>query len=295
MVRQKKSPNGMAYETVTRGLIAELERGDVPPWIQPWNGATGMPMSLASGRSYSGINVLSLWSATSAYGFGSRWWLTFRQARELGGHVRRGERGTSVLAFSIRDVDEIDESGTETRRLAFARNFRVFNAEQCEGITIPDEPSPPTEVERDAQIDGFVAATGATVVHRGTRALYRPRADRIEMPQPGRFRDRGSYYATLLHELVHWAGHPDRLARERGTRFGDDAYAREELVAELGAALLCAEFGVPGQLQHAAYLGHWVAQLKADARLLVRSAAAAQRAVDYLRRVVAPESAQSAS
>lgn len=292
---KKKRDKATAGDTIANELIAELERGGVVPWIQPWSGAVGMPTSLATGKGYSGINILALWGATQVHAFGSAYWTTYANAVRMGGHVRRGQHGTKIIAVSVAEEPEADVDGEESRqRRLFTRALTVFNVEQCEGVPEPDGPAPIPDEERDAVLDEWVAATGADIVHRGTRACYRPREDRIEMPRRERFNDAANYYSTILHELVHWTGHESRLAREqRGAT--DGSYAREELVAEMGAAFLCAEYGVPGELQHARYLSHWVRALQADPKLLLRSASAAQKAVDWLRAHQKPVAATEAA
>ncbi len=280
------------YTRVTDQIIASLEKG-VRPWMQPWSAAntTGRivrPLR-ANGLPYQGVNVLMLWAEAVERGFNAPSWMTFKQAKELGGHVRKGERGSLVVYASklIRSEENAETGEETTRQIPFLKGYTVFNVEQIDGL--PDSfrtPAPPRleTVERIEHADRFVTGTGAIVRHGGNRAFYAQRADYIQMPGLQAFRDRESYYATLMHELTHYAGHPSRLGRTFGKRFADKAYAVEELVAEMGAAFLCADLDLTPQPreEHASYLAHWLDVLKADKRAIFTAASAAQRAADYL-------------
>lgn len=285
-MEKRMSKRKSAYDEIMRTLIAEIERG-VPPWIQPWRSAPlGMPANVVSGKIYTGINTLALWAATRRSEFDSRWWLTFRQARALGGSVRRGERGTTVMLWMRRSVSDVDDRGEEIEREKIvARAFTVFNVEQTDGTrtrALDEHRGTEEIVDRDERIEKWITAIGADIQHRGSAACYSRGSDRIVIPRRARFDDSHRYYATLAHELVHWTGHASRLNRDPGARFGDEAYAREELVAEIGASFVCGSFGLPGTVRHAAYLAHWMEQMTATPRLLVQCASAAARAAQYL-------------
>lgn len=281
------------YERVTNQIIAALEQG-VRPWTKPWNaehaaGRITRPLR-ANGVPYRGINVLMLWSESIDKGYAAPIWMTFKQALELGANVRKGERGSRVVyAASVTRPDIDAESGEETGRdIPFLKSYTVFNVEQIDGLPAqycalarkPDE-----SLERIQHAEGFVAATKASITHGCNRACYAVDADRIQMPPFESFRDAVSYYATLIHELTHWTRHPARLAREFGRkRFGDAGYAMEELVADLGAAFLCADLGLTPEPRedHAAYLSSWLQVLKGDKRAIFTAASQAQRAADFL-------------
>lgn len=279
------------YAEVTRRVVEALDRG-VRPWSCPWSrGAAGGGMlpRRHGGEPYRGVNVLLLWSAAMERGFTSRTWLTYRQAEALGGQVRKGERGTMVVyagQFSpSKEGTEAAEGEAPARRsVAFLRSYTVFNTEQVDGLAAPAAPEAPGAVQPDADALALVARSGATVRHGGDRAFYAPGPDLVQMPEASRFRDAAAYFGTLAHELVHWTGHPDRLARQFGQRFGDQAYAMEELVAELGAAFVCAgsQLSPEPREDHAAYLAEWLAVLKHDKRAIFTAAAQAQRAADLL-------------
>jgi antirestriction protein ArdC len=277
MRKKKKAARAALHETVAMELIRGLEEGGVPPWIAPWSTEGGRPANLTTSRVYRGINILILWSAMRSRGFQERWWCTYRQAIALGGHVRKGERGTPVVFWRPRDPAPDEEPGARPRWLSGSAT--VFNLEQCDGL--PDVHKEAVDVVTDQRIDKWVEATGIHIRHGGGQAHYTPTEDAIQLPDRTSFSDHGNYYATLMHELVHATAHPSRLDRKQG-RFGDDVYAREELIAEMGAAFLCAEFGLPGELQHVAYLDHWIRVLRADPRVLLRTASAAQKATDWL-------------
>jgi antirestriction protein ArdC len=281
------------YARVTDSIVAHLEQG-VRPWVRPWNadhaaGRVALPRR-HSGEPYRGINILLLWAETMTKGFAQPVWMTYRQAEALHAHVRRGERG-SLVVYADRCVRTgVDAHGEELEtEFPFLKAYTVFNVEQIEGL--PDTyytsaPQPSTRLPPIDAAEAFLAATGATIRHAGHQAYYSPSADVVVLPPPESFLDAEAYAATKAHELTHWTKHPTRLDRNLGgTRVGDEGYAREELVAELGAAFLCSELGVTAEPRedHAAYLAHWLRILKADKRAILQAAAHAQKAMDYLR------------
>jgi antirestriction protein ArdC len=281
------------YSRVTNKIIADLERG-VRPWLKPWNaehaaGRITRPLR-ANGQAYKGINVLMLWGDAELKGFVCPIWMTFRQAQELGAHVKKGEHGSLVVYADKITRTETDESGEESlREIAFMKGYTVFNCEQIEGLPphfYATAVTPPvSDLERIANAESFAANSGATVRHGGNRAFYSITDDYVQMPPFACFRDAESYYATLLHELTHWTRHASRLDREFGRkRWGDAGYAAEELVAELGSAFLCADLDVTAEPRddHSSYLASWLDVVKNDNRAIFTAAAHAQRAADYL-------------
>ena len=281
------------YDKITNQIVAELEKG-VRPWHQPWNaehsaGRITRPLR-GNGIPYQGINVLMLWSAAMEKGFSAPIWMTFKQALELNAHVRKGEHGSLVVYADKMIRTETDaRTGEESEHaIPFMKGYTVFNVEQIEGL--PEhyyaQPEVRTDsVQRIANADAFFAATGANVVHGGSRACYVPSTDNIHMPCIDFFRDSESYYATLAHEATHWTRHPSRLDREFGRkRFGDEGYAMEELVAELGSAFLAADLALTPEVRddHAAYIASWIKVLKDDTRAIFTAASHAQRATDFL-------------
>lgn len=277
------------YEKVTDRIIAQLEAGTVP-WVKPWtpSGAVrptgGLPVNV-SGRAYRGINTLILMVAGMPYA--SNVWLTYQQARKLGGHVRKGEKGTTVVLWKKgRTYTEQNAAGEDVeRRGFFATTFTVFNVEQCEGLPVDIAPALATVAPSELVAD-YLSEGGPKLRHGGDRAYYSPSGDVVTMPKPASFGSYEAYLSTLYHELVHSTGHADRLARlERGAVFGDHAYSKEELVAELGAAFLCERSGIERPEltgNSAAYIAHWLGVLKSDRKLLVQAAAAAQKACDHI-------------
>lgn len=280
------------YQKVTDKIIADLEQGELT-WLKPWSaGNTGgrivKPLR-HNGQPYNGINVLMLWGAALEGGFASPYWMTFRQAKELGAFVRKGERGSQVVyASTITQTEEQENGGEEERTIPFMKAYAVFNVEQIDGL--PERyyvrPEPVIDpAERIEHAEGFFAATEADVRHGGNQAFYSGGSDHVQMPVFECFRSPEAYYATLAHELTHWTKHPKRLDREFGRkRWGDEGYAREELVAELGAAFLCADLGLTPEAgtDHAAYIQSWLKVLKEDKRAIFSAAAHAQKAADYL-------------
>jgi antirestriction protein ArdC len=244
----------------------------------------------ANGIPYQGINVLELWSAALISGHAAPIWMTFKQAQELGGHVRKGEHGWQVVYVSKITRTERDEATGEEkgREIPFMRSYTVFNVEQIDGLpahyyaVVSPKIDP---VLRNERSEAFFAATGAEVRHGGTRACYDPIADVVQLPPFESFRDAESYYGTRGHETVHWTQHRSRLGRDFGRkRRGDEGYAMEELVAELGAAFLCADLDLTPEVRddHAAYIAIWIHVLKHDKRAIFSAASHAQRAVDFL-------------
>jgi antirestriction protein ArdC len=280
------------YQRVTDKIVADLEKGELT-WVKPWNsgnmdGKVVRPLR-HNGVPYSGINVLMLWGAAVESSFSSPFWMTFKQAQELGAHVRKGEKGSLVVyANTITRTEEGEDGSEEERTIPFMKGYTVFNVEQIEGLPAHYHAKAEAAIDpaqRNAQAEAFFAATGATVRQGGNSAHYSGGTDHVQMPVFESFRSPEAYYATLAHELTHWTKHETRLARDFGRkRWGDEGYAKEELVAELGAAFLCADLGLtpePG-MDHAAYIQSWLKVLKDDKRAIFAAASHAQKAADYL-------------
>lgn len=266
-----------------------VRRQSTRPWVRPWTGGA-VSRPLRAGRTpYRGINVLWLWMAAEAGGFSSPFWLTYHQAQLQGGQVRKGERGTIAIFYKsyskvVEDCDTGDARDASRRVL---KSFVVFNASQIDNLPERFRPvaaSLPDPDGRDRALDAFFDAIPARVRHCGDEAYYSPAIDQINMPDIAAFTDRDNYRATRAHELAHWTGHDSRLARSLGGRFGSDAYAMEELVAELASAMLGAELGLPTAHldNHASYLASWLRVLRADSRAIRTAAAKAEEASGYL-------------
>jgi antirestriction protein ArdC len=273
------------YQIITDRIVELLERG-VVPWRKPWR-TSGGPRSLASGKAYRGVNVFML----NCAGFESPYWLTFKQAQGRGGSVRKGERSSIVVFWKWLEREERDaETGRlAKRRFPLLRYYRVFNVEQCDGIEYPatrvDESAIPAIERCDAVVDAMPKRP--TIEHHGEQALYRPSTDTVVMPRRPRFTSPEAYYTTLYHELTHATGHKSRLNRAgiaEPSRFGSQSYAREELVAEMGAAFLCGHTGIdPATIeQSASYVDSWLGRLRNDRKLVVTAAAQAQKASDFI-------------
>ena len=278
-------------ETITQAIIERLEAG-TRPWIQPWTGANISRPLRACGTPYRGINTLCLWMAAAGGGYASPYWLTYRQAQLQGGQVRKGERGTIAIFYKAYSKEVADEATgdvhDETRRVL--KSFVVFNACQIDDLPERFFPTPaplPQPSVRDQELESFFSSIPAKLRHFGDEAYYRPLADEITMPDPAAFIDFDHYRATLAHELAHWTGHPSRLARDLGCRFGSEAYAVEELIAEIAAAMVGAELGLPvAHLDHhASYVASWLKVLKADSRAVLTAAAKAEEACSLLLRL----------
>jgi antirestriction protein ArdC len=279
------------YESITYRVIAAIEEG-AGEWQMPWHrSGVGRPLNAHTKKPYRGVNVVALWAAADAYGYGTSFWATYKQWRELSAQVRKGERASLIVFWKELEQEiEDDETGKrELKKTLFARASWVFNAEQIDGWTPPSAPAR-NLVQALDQAEAFTAATGADVRHSGDRAYYRRADDHVQMPERERFTGSETstpteaYYATLLHELTHWTGHDSRLDRDLSGRFGNEAYAMEELVAELAAAFLCADLSITNtpRPDHAAYIANWLAVLKRDKRAIFTAARKAAQATDYL-------------
>ena len=283
------------YTRITGKIVASLEAG-VRPWIKPWsadNAAGRITRPLRhNGMPYSGINILMLWASAVEQGFGSPSWMTFKQALELNACVRKGEKGSLVVyANSITKTEQDDAGEDVEREIHFLKGYTVFNCDQIEGL--PEryyvKPEPKLNpVQRIEHAEAFFAATGFQIRYGGGRAYYAQEPDYIQMPPIEAFTDAEAFYSTLAHESVHATKHPTRLERDFGRKsWGDEGYAHEELVAELGSAFLCADLELTPEVMedHASYIACWLKVLKNDNRAIFGAAAHAQRAVDYLHKL----------
>jgi len=271
------------YEIITNQILAALEQGEVP-WRKPWRVLP--PANLITKKPYRGINVFLLGFA----GYGSQYWLTFNQAKQLGGNIRRGEHGTKIVfwKFDTRET-ETPDGEVEERKFAFLRYFTVFNLEQTEGLKALLDLPPAFPIESAESIVRGMPDPPA--FEQDSRASYIPSQDTVTMPSRTAFGSQEEYYSTLFHELTHATGHAKRLGRdgfEAPQQFGSESYSKEELIAEMGSAMLCGVAGIEQNTlaNSAAYLKSWIARLKADSKLVISAASAAQKAADYIRGIV---------
>jgi len=280
------------YDDITNKIIAELEEGRVP-WVQPWGTAAAkaplaMPKNAATGRGYSGINVLILWGAVIQHGFPGQSWLTFRQALSLGGNVRKGEHGTTVI-YADRFIPDDEkkrarETGEDAHAIPFLKRFTVFNAAQCEGlpedVAVAAPPPPPGLIE--PKVEALIQATGIDFRIGGNRAYYVPAHDYVQVPPPNAYFEPINWHRTALHELGHASGAAHRLNRNLSGSFGSKLYSVEEITAELISAFCCASLGIVPTVRHADYIGSWLECLREDNRAIIRAASQASKAADWL-------------
>ena len=278
------------YEDITNRIIGELEAGRLP-WVQPWGSPSvsaplGIPRNAATGRRYSGINVLILWGAVVQHGYAVQSWLTFRQALGLGGNVRKGEGGTTVV-YADRFVPDDERQrarydGEAPRAIPFLKRFTVFNVEQCDGL--PEDVAknaPPTAAYLILpQVEELIRATGADIRIGGDKAYYDVAGDFIRVPPPQAFFEPINWHRTALHELGHYAG--IRLGRDLSGAFGTKKYANEEIICELSTSFVCATLGIVPTVRHVDYIASWAEVLQEDSRAIVRAASAASKAAEYL-------------
>lgn len=280
------------HQHITDRLIGAIEAG-AGQWQMPWHRGSGSrrPVNIASGNPYNGVNILALWIEAQVNGYGSHLWGTYRQWAETGASVRKGQKASYVVFYREIEVDADETDESDFRRRLFARATPVFNADQVDGHQPSATPST-DGTDQLRSVDEFVTNTGAAIVHGGACACYIPKLDEIHMPPRQAFTGSTTstpteaYYATLLHELTHWTAPAHRCDRNLSNRFGSEAYAMEELIAELGAAFLCSELGITVEPRpdHAQYLAHWLNVLKADKRAIFTAASKAAQAADYLAR-----------
>ncbi len=286
------------HADITNQLIAAIEADPGRPSM-PWRRSSAplfMPENALTKKLYNGINIVSLWVSAEVQGYSAPVWATYRQWTELGAQVRKGEKSSLVIFYKEYEIDPSPDGADDDGKRRVARASYVFNASQVDGFTLPDAPQPLGPIERIESADRFLRHTGAKIEHGGERAFYRPSTDHIQMPDEHLFCGTATmtrseaYFAVLAHETLHWSGAKHRLDREFGKRFGDAAYAAEELVAEIGSAFLCAELGITQDVRadHAQYLAQWLTLLKGDSRAIFTAAAKASEAVAFLRRFQTP-------
>jgi antirestriction protein ArdC len=287
----KEDTRANLYDEVTQRIVGELEAGRVP-WVQPWGrtggAGPGLPRNALTARPYSGVNVLILWGAVIEQGYPSQSWLTFRQAREAGGCVAKGEHGVTVV-YADRFTPEgekqrAEREGGEAKAVPFLKRFTVFNVAQCEGLRerLASDPAPLPEREIVPVAEDVIAASGIDFRIGGDRAFYVPALDFVQVPPQPAFFEQVNYYRTCLHELTHATGHAKRLGRNLTNSFGSKDYAREELIAEMGSAFLCASLSIEPTVRHADYIGAWLDVLREDNRAIFRAASAANKAAEWL-------------
>lgn len=287
------------FDRVTNLIVEAIEAG-AGEFRLPWH-VTGRPhfrpVNAGRNRPYRGVNVLALWAAAEARGYDTGVWATYHQWQELGAQVRKGEKSTPVVLWKVTDRGPTSEADDDTATAGgmFAVGYAVFNAAQVEGYH-PPAPEPLTPGERVAEAEAFFAGVGADVRQEGEAAYYESASDIVRIPPFAAFREPAGYYSVLGHELTHWTGAAHRLNRTLATRFGSEAYAMEELVAELGAAFLCSALGLSNEPRpdHAAYLASWLRVLQQDKRAIFTAASKAQQAVDFLTAASTAEHARAA-
>ncbi|TGR00975.1 DUF1738 domain-containing protein [Mesorhizobium sp. M4B.F.Ca.ET.190.01.1.1] len=287
------------YQRITDTIVEQLEAG-TKPWIRPWRGNARRSLTprRATGEAYRGINVLMLWVAGQMFGYEENTWMTYRQAQDLGGQVRKGEKGSLVVKYGT--FTPSDREDDEDGAIPYLKGYTVFNVEQIDSL--PDrffssaEELPTSPVPCLETVEAFVRNTRAKVSYGGTKACYRPSIDDILMPDRERFDGEVHLYSTLLHEVAHWSGAKHRLDRDLSGRFGTEGYAVEELVAELSASFLCADLGVAHDPRDntASYLASWLKVLKQEKRAIITAAAKAQSVADYLHELQVSKESEAA-
>ena len=265
------------YDIVTNRIIENLEKGSIP-WIKPWHTENTLDKNIKTGNEYNGINRIILGMS----GYQSNVWGSFKQWKDLGANVKLHEKGTAIVFYKPVSGVKVTSEGEEISYNSVFTTSHIFNAEQVEGIEIKPRSIEDKPFLNNADIDNMVLNTGANIRHSGNSAYYRPSDDYINMPDKSDFNDEAGYYATLLHELTHWSGAKHRLDRTKGKRFGDTAYAFEELIAELGSAFLCEKYAVKGDIRHEGYIASWLQALKNDNKMIFKASAYAQKSTDYI-------------
>ncbi|MGV6480046.1 ArdC family protein [Pantoea agglomerans] len=270
------------YQTVTDSIISALETG-VKPWSCPWQrvpGMSGLPSNYATGAAYSGMNIMLLWYSASEQGFSDSRWMTYKQAKAEGGQVRKGEHGTTAIFYAT--LEKENDAG-EVEHIPMLKTFTVFNVQQIDGLALTTETvSPEATFDPLPQAENLLRKSGANIIEKGQNAFFIPSTDEIHLPERYLFAYAANFYATGLHELVHWSGGKSRLNREMKGKFGSEGYAFEELIAELGSAFLMADLGIVGAVQHESYIASWLKALRNDKRYIFKAASSASKAHRYL-------------
>lgn len=284
------------YQEVTNKIVSAMESGNIP-WLKPWENrkqATNVlvPHNASTGKTYNGINLMLLWA--EGFQYPTQQYVTYKQAKDMGGNVKRGESGHLVVFWNW--FDKKNEDTGEIEKIPFLKHYTVFNLAQCENIDAGKLAALPERVNTEqTSVLSLALANGASVVHGGNKAFFSPMRDYIAMPNQEQFKTANDYEATLAHELTHWTGHKSRLERDFSGRFGDSAYAFEELIAEMGAAFLCVQLGVELRtLQHAAYLQSWIKVLKNDKKAIFTASSKSKAACKYLLQALEQPSQQAA-
>ena len=273
-------------QSITDNVIKALESG-VPPWVKPWHSSgIDAPYNPVSKRYYNGINFIQL----SMMPGSTHNWVTYKQAQSVGAQVRKGSKGVPVIYFSPLEVT--DKVTGDSKKIPMLKTYTVFNADQVDGLELP-APAERNMNEVIQSCEEFIKAQRARIQFGGNRAFYVPSMDYIQLPELDQFKSSADYYATALHELSHWTGHESRLDRKISNKFGNEAYAFEELVAELGSAMLCAHNKIDGQLQHASYIADWLKVLNDDPKNILKAGALAQKILDYTTKSINQEAEEA--
>lgn len=281
--------NNEIRKTVSDKIVQALEQG-INPWRKPWVNGNGdpMPHNCTSGHQYRGVNVPYLWAVQQIAGYPSAQWLTFKQARDAGGCVRKGEKASWIVYAKPMTKTVDGPNGEEERHWWMLKTIPVFNVAQTDGVTLPESETNSDRIALEpgqivASVDRYMDEAGARVLIGSDRACYVPRGDVIHLPKVEQFETEEGYAATALHELVHWTGHEDRCNRDMLNHYGSELYAKEELVAELGAAMLCAKFQISAVIEnHASYIASWIKAIKDDDKAIFTAAKHAEAAMDWL-------------
>ena len=268
------------YETVTAGIIEQLEKGCIP-WVKPWKADSSADKNIDTQNAYRGVNRLILGMSSMAKGYSVPVWGTYDQWQKKGANVRKGEKGTQIIKYQPMAKGKDKDTG-EDIHYNLIKAYWVFNAAQVDGIEITAPETTEKPFNAVEQAEQRIVKTGALISYGGDAAFYAPSQDRIQLPHKSAFLSESNYYATAFHELVHWSGHESRCNRDLKGRYGNPAYAFEELVAEMGAAFLCSDYAIQGELRHASYIESWLKACRDDSKAIFKAAALAQKAVDFI-------------
>ena len=269
------------YDSVTNSIIEQLEKGAIP-WIKPWKADSSADKNFLTQKPYQGVNRLILGMASMINSYQSPAWASYKQWESKGYHVKKGMKGTQICYYEPKQSIKTDDQGEQSiESYAILKTYTVFNAEQTDIEIIPTEKPDLSGFNPMPECETFLLNSGAIITHGGDSAFYAREADKINLPNKSAFNSEANYYATAFHELIHWTGAPHRLDRTKGKRFGDKNYAFEELIAEMGAAFLCFDHKIEGDLRHAGYIESWLKALRDDNKAIFKAAAFAQKAADY--------------
>lgn len=274
--------SNQVYQAVTDSIIAELEKGAIP-WVKPWSADSTADRNVINNKPYQGINRMILGMSSMIKGYDAPIWGSFQQFQQLGYNIKKGEKGTQIVFYKpVSTQKELANGEVENNSYSVLKAYWIFNINQSDAPVTKLAPEDVKPFNTIMECENTISKSGASIQHGGDGAFFAPSLDKINLPNKTAFNSEENYYATAFHELVHWSGAKSRLDRDLSGKYGNPAYAFEELIAEIGAAYLCADHRLQGELRHAGYIQSWLKACREDNKAIFKAAALAQKAADYI-------------